>query len=475
MLKAILTGLIWLSMISWSHAALVQGVVKGAKSGSTVELAIQHYYLDGKVSKFTTQLDEQSRFSLEVQVLEPGIAFFKFNRDHLPIFLANDDTLYISTDIFQFPVQVSFAGSSGAENQLLKEFLKQSQYDFIEFNNIRYKIGLSWIAVEESVNGLMEALNPEQFQGAMDARKQSSLNLIKSFQEELYFLNDPFLNWLTTEITYNWAFNLLVYGQVFGNRYGIAPEFFNFLITTPLNIEEISSEQYRNFVVASMARQQFRASQNNGFWSGQYKIAENLLSGKALAFFRAELISTAFSTEYYKEILPLYTDFMQNNEYVIFDARVEDLYQKVARVSAGTNAPDFDGLDKQGHPITLTQFRGKVVYLNFWASWCGACLRKMDFFDEFETELNANGIEIVNISIDEAQQNWSNALNQHLYKGHHLLASSDYHQNIAKSFGVEAVPQYFIIGRNGLFEEKPLSNQPNDVRQKLLEISALRN
>lgn len=451
----------------------MRGQIKGAKPGSKLEIEVPTYYLNGQISHFKGSLDAQSRFSIEVPVLEPGIAFMVFNADRLPIFLADDDTLGVKTDAFQFPVLVAFDGKSAGNNQLFQEYLKENQLDFNEFNNIRFKIGQSWIPVEDPMNGLMENLAPDLFKGAMEAQRTTALNLVEAFSaENPEALSPVFLDWINTEITYRWAFHLLVYGQVYAARYGIQADFFGFLYDAPIVRNQIGSDWYRQFLIAFMARQQVKVSPVENYWSGQYHLAGKLLDGKSLAFLRSELIATAFSRDYLIEILPLYTDFLQHNPYSIFDDKVEGLYQKYARVSPGANAPDFEAIDYNDQPISLSQFHGNIIYLNFWASWCGACLRKMEFFDEFDAELVANGIVVLNISVDEVAAKWEAALSTHLFKGHHLLASSDQRQNIARSYGVEAVPQYFIIGKTGLFEVKALSSQPNDIRQQLLDISA---
>ncbi len=453
-------------------AALVTGIIKNSSPGATVELTVPQFYLDGRLARFRTALDGQLQFSLQAEILEPGLAFLSFNDDRLPVFLADDDTLSIRTDVFQFPVSVNFGGKSAANNRLLKEYLKLNQLDFNEFNNIRFKIGQTWVVVEEPMNSTMESLRPDLFKSAMDAQKASSTSLVEGYIHEYPdALSQAFQEWLQAETTYNWAYHLLVYGHVYAGRYGIQPDFFEFLFEAPIISEQIGSDWYRQFLVAFMARQQAKTSATERYWSGQYQLAEKLLSGKSLAFFRSELIAAAFSPERFNEILPLYSDFLKANTFAVFDDKVAGLYQKYARVSPGATAPAFEGIERNGSPISLAQFKGKVVYLNFWASWCGACLRKMDFFDEFEPELKAKGIEIVNISVDENAANWEKALTAHTYKGHHLLASSGIGRNIAAAYGVEAVPQYFIVGRNGLFEVKAPNSQPNDVRQQLLDTS----
>jgi thiol-disulfide isomerase/thioredoxin len=218
-----------------------------------------------------------------------------------------------------------------------------------------------------------------------------------------------------------------------------------------------------------MARQQLKTGQLDNFWAGQYELSAKYLIGEPLAFFRSELIASALSVENFHETLPLYKDFLQKNPFPLYDEKIEGLYQKYSRVSAGAVAPAFSTVDNEGKSLELSQFQGKIVYLNFWASWCGACLRKMEFMNEFEYELKSNNIEIINVSIDENPNAWQSALQSQVFRGHHVLSTAN-NLNIAEMYGVEAIPQYFIIGKTGLFENKPAGNQPNDIRQQLLDI-----
>ncbi|MBL7829147.1 MAG: TlpA family protein disulfide reductase [Saprospiraceae bacterium] len=455
-----------------AKAAFVSGTIKNTEPGSKVVIHVPHYFLDGKTSAFPAQLDDQLRFSIEVKMMESGLAFLEFNDDRLPIFLGKDDSLILKTDAFQFPVVAAFSGKNGANNRLYQDFLKQNQLDFNEFNNIRFKIGQTWITVEDAVNGLMESLTPELFKSAMDAQKDAALALIDEFNlKNPDAITPEFSEWLHAEMVYTWAYHLLIYGQVYAYKYDIQPGYFDFLFDAPITSSVISSSWYRQFVVAFMARQQVKTGAGDGYWSGQYYLAEQFLSGKSLAFFRSEMISTAFSPERLAEILPLYNHFLQKNPFAVFDEKIAGLYQKYAHEFPGTAAPAFEVFDIEGHTLNLRQFNGKIVYLNFWASWCGACLRKMDFFDEFEPELREKGVIVLNVSIDDNRGNWETAVFEHGFRGYHILSEG---KKLAAAYGVEAIPQYFIIGKTGLFEAKPFNSQPKDIRQKLLDLSANR-
>lgn len=454
------------------NAAIVLGNIRNAAPGQLVELKVAHQYLDGRTSTESAQVDAQGNFSLAIQVEEPQMVFLAFNDSRLPLFLANQDTLIVMSEAFQFPLGCQFGGQAGANNTVFAQYLRDFGSDFNEFNNIRYKVGQWWANIEEPMNARMEELPPAEFTAYMKQRKTAALALLDNFQAaNPGALTPVFSDWLAADIIYDWAYHLTFYGQVFGGRYFVQPEFFEFLYEAPLMSEYIGSQWYRQFVFLFMARQQAKKDPVNDFWAGMYQRAAENLTEKPLAFVQSEIIYTAFSRERFREMLPLYRQFMEHNRFQIFDRKVEDLYQKMARTSNGAVAPEFKGPENNGQWLTLSQLRGKVVYVNFWASWCSSCLRKMEFFNEFETELTANGVEIVNISVDEMADRWQSSLAQNAFKGHHLLASSAQGQNIATAYNVEAVPQYFIISRKGVFMEKAASSQPNDIREQLLRLA----
>lgn len=456
-----------------AKAAVITGQFKNSTPGTQVEILVPHRYIDGKEDHYRGILDAQSRFYIEAKLPEPQLVFVLFNEDRLPIFLSDADTLSLKSDAFQFPLAVSFGNMGAANNQLLQEYLHLNPLDFNEFNNIRFKIGQYWTAVEMPMNDQMENLQPNQFKAYLDTLKASSLALYEQLggQKSEGITND-FAQWFNAEVTYFWAYHLLVYGHVYAGRYNIQQDFFEFLYEAPIIEASIGSQWYRQFLLAFMARQETKSGGNTeNFWSGQYLNAGKLLSEKPLAFFRSEMISNAFSAEKYRDLLPLYANFLQTNNYALYDEKVEDLYQKYARILPGSTAPIFDAIDVNGNDLNLSMLRGKVVYLNFWASWCGACLRKMEFMDEYRAELSAMGIETVNVSIDENESNWRAALTERQFKGRHLWALENQGKSIAALFGVEAIPQYFIIDRNGEFADKAAASQPSDIRLRLIQIA----
>jgi len=76
-------------------------------------------------------------------------------------------------------------------------------------------------------------------------------------------------------------------------------------------------------------------------------------------------------------------------------------------------APDFVLTDVSGNEITLNKLKGKVIFLNFWATWCGPCRHEIPDFVEFYKQYKSRGIEIIGISVDKSAQKVKEFMDMH--------------------------------------------------------------
>ncbi|SRR5579875_1600514 len=110
-------------------------------------------------------------------------------------------------------------------------------------------------------------------------------------------------------------------------------------------------------------------------------------------------------------------------------------------------APEFTLTDASGQYIKLSDYRGKVVLLNFWATWCGPCALEIPWFEQFEQQYKSKGFEVVGISMDE--DGWK-AVKPYIAEhkvNYRVLLGND---SVAALYGgVDSLPTTFIIDREG--------------------------
>ena len=116
----------------------------------------------------------------------------------------------------------------------------------------------------------------------------------------------------------------------------------------------------------------------------------------------------------------------------------------------GSNAPDFTVQDTQTK-VTLSQLRGQVVVLNFWATWCPPCVEEMPSLVEMQRRMKAKGVTVVAVSIDVDENAYQKFVKDH---GVNLLTVRDPQQKTPDLYGTHGWPETFIIDRNGVMRRK---------------------
>jgi len=118
--------------------------------------------------------------------------------------------------------------------------------------------------------------------------------------------------------------------------------------------------------------------------------------------------------------------------------------------SARSSAPDFSLKDANGHPVRLSDYRGRVVLLNFWATWCGPCQIEIPWFVEFQNRYGAAGLTVLGVSMDD--DGWK------VVKPFLAAKNVNYtvvigNEEVNQLYGgIESLPTTLLIGRDGRTE-----------------------
>jgi peroxiredoxin len=126
---------------------------------------------------------------------------------------------------------------------------------------------------------------------------------------------------------------------------------------------------------------------------------------------------------------------------------------EIALVGVGSRAPEFQAVDlRTGRPATLADYRGRVVLLNVWATWCQPCRIEMPAMERLSRDLASTDFRIVAVSVDEGDSSVVNAFAKELGLTFDIL--HDRSGMIKRSYQTTGVPESFVIDRHGVIVKK---------------------
>lgn len=172
----------------------------------------------------------------------------------------------------------------------------------------------------------------------------------------------------------------------------------------------------------------------------------------------------------YKELLKCkneYGEYLQSEDMI---AQVNKM-EGILREKDSGIAPDFTYPDVDGRQVSLSDFKGKVVLIDVWATWCGPCQAQIPYLLKLEEELKDLGIVFLGVSLDKAadREKWLHMIKEKGLKGVQLFA--DGWSQITKDYEIKGIPRFIVVGKDGdlVARQAPVPADPA-LKQMLLEL-----
>lgn len=151
-------------------------------------------------------------------------------------------------------------------------------------------------------------------------------------------------------------------------------------------------------------------------------------------------------------------------------AKLTERYNKLKSITEGNPSPTFNYENHKGGTTDLAALKGKYVYVDVWATWCGPCLREIPSLKEVEKDYHNKNVQFVSISIDEPKDydKWKAMVSEKELSGIQLMADNNWKSKFVEDYAIMGIPRFILIDPQGniVSADAPRPSDP-DLRKTL--------
>ena len=430
-------------------------------SEEPVELDFFRDYINNDRQIVEFHLQEGTGFSTTFEVSGPVMGTFTVGRTRLPVYLEPGFGLTLSGDANNLPNTVVFGGDGGDENNFLLRYNREMESRFG-----------SALLQEQAAS-----LSPDAYKEFAAGITQRKLDFLNAEGEGL---SEIFLNFLKTTIQYE-KYQLLLNYPALHQRLNqleapiTLPDGYHDFLEDAIawRGQPFTNLTYVGFLLSYMDHKKEAYDGDLDHLSRHevnYMLAGRYLTDKPKYYIQALSISREMNSGDIDLALTLYDEYMEKSPVDSFKESLQYSLEVVRSLWAGNPAPGFVMTDINGETVSLSDYHGKVVYLKFWASWCGPCMREVPPAAELKERLaDEKDLIFMYVSIDTDDKAWRNSVDRHGITGIHMRTPGR-ERGVPALYNVRWIPTFYIIGRDGnIFDHRPPKPSDKDIDKVLLK------
>lgn len=453
MIKKTLLFLILLFVIQTAYSKQVNFY---AKVDNPIEKQLTFTYLradtDENLSVYKLDLKAGNEVEFLLDIEKDKFIDLTYNGIVIKIYVRSNDDLKLFFDGQNIRESLRFEGVGAENNNLIADYYRSYKSDkFTEFEaahlTIKIEESLAKQAKEQPIDNYLSSITQLR-------EDQMKFLMFRKLSSEI----DPFVfDYLKYDILYSTEVQK-IYGFIQNkeivdvNDYQTLSEKHQLLKSIKIRDDQrLNHAAYLNFMNALILYKYLPRDMNKSdLLERLYELADRELDGRSRYYILAQLMLDSYNKTGKTTLAQKYfQQYEQANPYEEYTQTIRDAYGTDLQLMPRAVAPNFTVKDKNGKNVSLSNYKGKVVYISFWASWCKPCIQGFKKSKEIRTQLDNMGVVLLNISLDKKESNWRNAMQQYAVLGENTIATDL--DGIKRLYDISSIPAYHIVGKDGRF------------------------
>ncbi len=423
-----------------------------------------------QVAQVPAKIDSLGFFKVKINLAQPIPALLVHKKVKTSIFIVPGDSLHIEADFASSKVlqTFQFKGTGKAHNL----YLKTIDYAF-QKNRENYHAVAT-----------IKAKAPMQYKAYADSIHQSRLKAFEKYHQYSP-VDSSFEAYILNKMNYEYGSALLQYPSKKVKYLRNSPiktvnvpeAYYDFLKDINIDNDDAFStpyygqflDAYTHYLFKKIVMDEEEDFRLMTYFNRRYDFCRTILKGKSLHYMLALNFAVGTQKGKLAKILPKYPDFNKTNEWPEFKQVVDFYYNRYKQLMPGLVAPDFVVKNQAEDVVNLSDYKGKVVYVDFWATWCGPCRKELPHSFKLREQFEGKDVVFLYVSMDKDRSKWEAFVEKQKMDGEQYIALGADKTAINKNYQVSGIPRFILVDKEGRLVDGHADRPSNPLIKEQIE------